>query len=156
MPSSLVPGWAPNIHPLLVHFPIALLTTAVLVDLVGLALRGNRSLRNTATLLCVLGTITALAAYATGRAASQTVRLPGMAHAVLSAHWDWAFRTVCFFGVLSVLRLVFVWPGREGDARARIAVLALAGLVGVGLLYETGDRGGRLVYEHGVGSAAPQ
>jgi len=154
VPGSLVPDWAPNIHPLLVHFPIALLTTAALVDLAGLALRGNRSLRNAATLLCVLGTVTALAAYATGRAASQTVRLPGMAHAVVGAHWDWAFRTVCFFGVLSVLRLVFAWPGRPGPARARVAVLALAGLVGVGLLYETGDRGARLVYEHGVGTSA--
>jgi len=154
VPSSLLPDWAPNIHPLLVHFPIALLTTAVLVDLVGLALGGNRWIRNAATLMCLLGTLTALAAYATGRAASQTVRLPGMAHAVVSAHWDWAFRTVWFFGPLSVLRLVLVWPGRTGPARARVAALALAGLVGVGLLYETGDRGARLVYEHGVGTTA--
>ena len=32
---NLVPDWAPNIHPLLVHFPIALLSTAVAADVVG-------------------------------------------------------------------------------------------------------------------------
>ena len=35
---NLVPAWAPNIHPLLVHFPIALLYAAAAVDLVGWAL----------------------------------------------------------------------------------------------------------------------
>ena len=69
---------------------------------------------------------------------------------VFAACWG----TVGFFGPLSVLRLVLVWPGRTGPARARVAALALAGLVGVGLLYETGDRGARLVYEHGVGTTA--
>ena len=34
-----------------------------------------------------------------------------------------------------------------------LAAFALVGLVGVGLLLETGDRGGRLVFQHGVGTA---
>ena len=29
---SLIPDWAPNIHPLLVHFPLVLLLVAILVD----------------------------------------------------------------------------------------------------------------------------
>ena len=88
-----------------------------------------------------------------GRAASQTVWFPGMAQAVLRQHWDWAWRTVWFFGLVTVVRLVFLRPSRRDSSPAVIAAFALVGLVGIGLLLETGDRGGRLVYQHGVGIA---
>ena len=149
---SAFPNWAPNIHPLLVHFPIALLCAAVAVDLVAWAFGRNQPLRQAATLLYVLGTAGAVAAYVTGRAASQTVWLPGMAHAVLSQHWDWALRTVWFFAIVTGARVIFLRPSRGGPSPAVVAVFALVGLVGLGLLIETGDRGGRLVYQHGVGT----
>jgi uncharacterized membrane protein len=148
----LVPDWAPNIHPLLAHFPIALLTTAAGLDVTGFVLRRNRSLRNAATLLYVLGTGAAVAVYLTGRAASHTTWFPGMAQAVVKEHWDWAFRTVWFFLVATVVRVVLLRPSRREPSSAIIAGLALVGLVGIGLLIETGDRGGRLVYQHGVGT----
>jgi uncharacterized membrane protein len=147
-----LPDWAPNIHPLLVHFPIALLITAACLDVVGWVLHRHRPLRQAATLLYVLGTGAAIAAYFTGRAASQTVWLPGMAQAVVREHWDWAFRTVWFFGIVTGLRLVLLRPSRRDAGSAIIAALALAGLVGIGLLRATSDRGGRLVYQHGVGT----
>jgi len=150
---NLVPDWAPNIHPLLVHFPIALLSGAAVVDVMGWAFRRNRALRRLATLLYVLGTGGAVAAYVTGRAASQTIWLPGMAQAVLRQHWDWAFRTVWFFGTVTVVRLVLLRSSRRDPGHAIVATLALVGLVGTGLLLETGDRGGRLVYQYGVGTA---
>ena len=150
---NLVPDWAPNIHPLLVHFPIALLMTAAGLDIVAWMLRRHRPLRHAATLLYVLGTGAAVAAYVTGRAASQAIWFPGMAQAVVKEHWDWAFRTVSFFAILTGVRLVLLRPSRRDPAAAIVAALALAGLVGIGLLLETGDRGGRLVYQHGVGTA---
>jgi uncharacterized membrane protein len=85
---NLVPNWAPNIHPLLVHFPIALLSTAAGLDVLGWVLRRDTFLRHTATLLYVLGTVAAGAAYLTGRAASQAIWLPGMAEAVVGEHAD--------------------------------------------------------------------
>ena len=148
----LVPDWAPNIHPLLVHFPIALLISAAGLDVVAFALRRNTSLRQAATLLYVLGTGAAVAAYITGRAASQTIWFPGMAQAVVKEHWDWAFRTVWFFSIATVVRLVLLRPSRRDPSPAIVAALALVGLVGIGLLIETGDRGGQLVYQHGVGT----
>ena len=33
---QFVPEWAPNIHPIIIHFPIVLLIIAVLFDLAGL------------------------------------------------------------------------------------------------------------------------
>jgi uncharacterized membrane protein len=149
---NLVPDWAPNIHPFLVHFPIALLSTAAVVDLVGWAFRRNTLLRQFATVLYVLGTGAAAATYFTGRAASQAIWLPGMAQAVLREHWDWALRTLWFFAIVTSVRLWLLRPSRRDPGPAVIAALALAGLVGIGLLLETGERGGRLVYQHGVGT----
>ena len=148
---NLVPGWAPNLHPLVVHFPIALLLTAAGLDVAGWALRCNRSLRFVATALYLLGTLAIVAAYVTGRAAAGTVWLPGMAHAAVKEHWDSAFRAVWFFTILTAVRLVLLWWGRAEPRPALVALLTLVGLLGVVLLAETGDRGGRLVYQHGVG-----
>jgi uncharacterized membrane protein len=150
---NLVPGWAPNPHPLVVHFPIALLLTAAGLDIAGWALRCNRSLRFVATVLYILGTLAIVAAYFTGRAAAGTIYLPGMAHAAVKEHWEWAFRSVWFFTILTVVRLVLLWRARPDPRPALIALLALVGLLGVVLLGETGDRGGRLVFEFAVGVA---
>jgi uncharacterized membrane protein len=76
-----------------------------------------------------------------------------MAQAVLKQHWDWAWRTVWFFVIVTVIRLVLLRPSRRDPTVATVAAFALVGLVGVGLLLETGDRGGRLVFQHGVGTA---
>ena len=149
---NLVPDWAPNIHPLLVHFPLALLIAAAAVDIMSLTFRRNKPLRESATLLYVLGTMAAAATYVTGRAAAQAIWLPGMAEPVLGEHWDWALRTVWFFTIVTVLRLVFLRPSRRDPGPTIVAAFALAGLMGIGLLIETGDRGGRLVYQHGVGT----
>jgi len=138
---------------LVVHFPVALLSAAAVVDLVAWVLRRNVSLRNGATLLYVLGTGGAIAAYLTGRAAAQTIWLPGMAQAVIGEHWNWALRTVWFFALVTAARLVFLRPPGRGRGHAFVAAFVLAGLVGFSLLIETSDRGGRLVYEYGVGTA---
>ena len=59
----LISDWAPNVHPLLVHFPIALLLAAVATDVAGWILRYNRWLRHVATFLYVVGTLTIVATY---------------------------------------------------------------------------------------------
>jgi uncharacterized membrane protein len=82
-----------------------------------------------------------------------TVGLPVMAHGAVKEHCDWAFRSVWFFGILTMVRLVLLWRARADPRPALIAALTLAGLLGCILLGETGDRGGRLVYEYGVGIA---
>jgi uncharacterized membrane protein len=152
---NLIADWAPNIHPLLVHFPIALLLAAVATDVAGWLLLCNKWLRQVATFLYVLGTLTIMATYLTGRAAAQSVWLPGMAQAIVKEHWDWAFRTVWAFGAITVARLVVLWPRSRDPRRVVIAAFALAGVMGVLMLGETGDRGGRLVYQFGVGTARP-
>ena len=148
---TLSPDWAPNIHPLIVHFPIGLLLAAAGLDSAAWLYRCNASLRFVATVLYVTGTISLIAAYFTGRAAAGTVWLPGMAHAAIKVHWDFAFSAVVFFVALTGARLLLLWWQRPAPRRAALGALAVAGLVGLVLIVETADRGAQLVYKHGVG-----
>jgi uncharacterized membrane protein len=148
---NLLPEWAPNVHPLMVHFPIGLLLAAAALDTSAWVLRCNRSLRFVATVLYVVGTVSLIAAYFTGRHAAESVWLPGMAHAAIQSHWDFAFRAVLFFCGMTILRLLLLWWQRPLPNPAALGALAVAGLVGVVLIAETADRGAQLVYKHGVG-----
>lgn len=135
-----------------VHFPIALLFTSVLLDLLAYSLPGRArvTLRSVGAVLGVIGAVAALATYLTGRAAAQTVLIPGMAHALVNAHWQWAFWTVWYFAGLAVLRVAILVTGRAIGPRV-MAALAFMGLIGLGLLFETADRGAELVFRQGVG-----
>ncbi len=149
----LTPEWAPNIHPLIVHFPIALLVVAVLLDVLQWIrpLRGR--LDRAALLLYFLGVIGATAAFWSGRVAADTVRVGVEAQTVLSDHDDRALITLIFFGAFFVVRLVLhlIRLDRKGILRA---VVPLTGIVGIVLLWQTADLGGKLVYQYGVGVAA--
>jgi uncharacterized membrane protein len=152
---TLVPAWAPNLHPIVVHFPIALLVTAAALDVLSWVMGRHRWLRSVATSLFVLGTAGTVVAYLTGQAAEQSVWLPGMAHAVVGAHGTWARRTVWFFAAMTLCRLIALRLSRHEPGPVLVATLVLAGMVGVGLLYETGDRGAQLVFQYGVGTLNP-
>jgi len=146
----LVPEWAPNPHPIIVHFPIALLVTAVVADLIGLTLRRPSSLTPGASALYMLGVVSLVAAYFTGRDAVGTVFTPGMAHGVVGEHWTWASWTTLYFGGLTVGRLA----AHRRLCREHLAswtLFVVAGMGGLLLLTETAERGARLVYEFGVG-----
>ena len=153
---SLVPSWAPNLHPLIVHFPIVLLITAVTIDLIDALFERPTWLGTASTSLYTVGTGEALAAYYTGVQAASTVFVPGMAHPIVADHRSWATFTAWYFGVAVVIRLA----ARRADiprARSHRVLLLVGGLVGILLLQQTAERGARLVYEQGVGViAAPQ
>ena len=154
---SLTPDWAPNIHPLIVHFPIAFLVMAALADLAGVILKGRKSVRDFATLLYAAGAVCAVMAYMTGRNAGDTVLLPAMATALVDEHSDWAFRTTWFFAFFASIRLALSFIV-QASSHAVTGAAFVAGLAGLYMLFETAERGGRLVFEHGVGvqvAAAP-
>ena len=147
-------SWAPNPHALIVHLPIGLLVTAVVADLVAIARRDPSTVVRLSTGLYIVGTVTLAAAFLTGRSAAPEVFTPGMAQAIVSSHWDWALWCLWYFGLLTASRMALglaAGPAR----RASTLALAVAGLTGLALLTNTADLGARLVYQHGVGVAAP-
>jgi len=151
---NLLPDWAPNIHPLVVHFPIAWWIAAVMVDLIALMLPRAAWADTTAAALYPAGAVSAALAYFTGRQAAATVWTPGMAHPIVEQHWNWALVTTIGFALIALARLALTLthPQRPRWIRTALAVAALAALVS---LFQTGEHGARLVFEHGVGVATP-
>jgi uncharacterized membrane protein len=145
-----LPAWAPNLHPAIVHFPIAWLIAAVVVDVISLMLRRTAWSATTATALYAGGAISAVVTYLSGRRAASAVLIPGMAQPIMVDHWNWATATTIYFGVLAAIRLAAIVRRRGVPVwlRATSAALGLGGLL---LLFHTGEQGARLVYEHGVG-----
>lgn len=149
MTLSLIPSWAPNLHPLVVHFPIALLLAAVAADLVDVLVGRPAWLGSAATSLYVAGASAAVVATLTGLQAADTVLMPGMAHPVVQDHRVWALATTGYFSLLAVLRLAVRGAARR--RRGALALLLATGMVGAVILQQTAERGARLVYEYGVG-----
>ena len=145
----------PSLHVMVIHFPIALICLAPLFDLGCLILRDQVWLDRAATLLYVLGTLGAGAAYLAGeRAAKALSDLSPAAESALADHESSAMITLIALAIVSLFRLWVSWLSRA-DSRISIGVFRLAAiplaLAGLALLAITADRGGSLVYGHGLG-----
>ncbi len=136
-------------HPMIVHFPLALVTTATLCLVAARLLRDERAavaLAIVGTWNLSLGAAAALFAIGTGLAAVVSLDVGAAAHQAISLHLQWAI-----FSTLGVV-VSAVWRG-AGTARdsrpswAFLAVLLAATLA----MIETGYRGGENTYRHGIG-----
>jgi uncharacterized membrane protein len=136
---------APNLHPMLVHFPVALLPVALL--LFALAWwRKNEGLF-TATRACVyLGALGALAAAFTGWNAAGSIPHNDTIHRMMETHKYAAFTVLAG----TVLAAVWCWwkPISEKTPGIVLGVLLIAINL---LLVSVGDLGARMVYQQGAG-----
>lgn len=145
----------PSLHVMVVHFPIALICLAPLFDLGCLIFRDRVWLDRVATLLYVMGTVGAGAAYLAGeRAAKALVEISPAAESALADHESSALITLIALAIVSSVRIWVSWLSRN-DRRIRLGLFRLVAipvaLAGLALLAITADRGGTLVYGHGLG-----
>jgi uncharacterized membrane protein len=156
-----VPGASlPNLHPALVHFPIALWLAAIIFDLACLLLRRYRWIDHAAAALYTLGAAGAAAAYLAGEQAEDSLHdVPAALETLIQEHADLGWWTLVIFFVVASARLGVAALNRR-DEHQRLAglrwVVLLGALGGGWVLIETADHGGALVYGHGlaVSSAA--
>jgi len=146
---SVIPEWAPNLHPMVIHFPIVLLITAAAIELADVVFVRPAWL-DTATFLYAAGAVATIAAYITGVQAGSIVFVPGMAHPIVDDHRSWALFTAWYVGIVVTARVGARFAGLP-RTRSHRALLLTTGLIGVVLLQQTAERGARLVYEYGVG-----
>ena len=140
-----LPGW----HPMVVHFPLALVVSATLFLLAARLLRDERHAATLATVgtwnLCV-GAVAALFALGTGLAAVVDLHVGAAARQAISMHLRWAIFTTL------ALVLLAVWRGAGSAQDSRPSPFFLVVLIAATVaLMVTGYRGGQNVYRYGIG-----
>ncbi|MSO45213.1 MAG: hypothetical protein EXQ59_00375 [Acidobacteria bacterium] len=139
-----------SLHPQIVHFAVALLIVGVLFRALSLVGRPSFFGPAAATLL-FLGTVAAAAATYSGDLAHGPVEaMPGLRQAV-SEHEAWGGRSRNVFFIVMLLELVGLALSGSKKARPVLIASTFVGLVGVFCLYEAGEHGGAIVYDHAGG-----
>ena len=144
------------IHPMLVHFPIVLLITAVAMDIIVLLIKKDLATRECLPLIALsallLGTLSAGIAAIFGDIALDKAISLGFTSGPLETHETMALITTAVFSSYCLLRLLTVW--RRYPLQGSIGWLStLPGMLGVVLLIITAYYGGELVYHFGVNVA---
>ena len=152
-----LPPWD-GIHPLIVHFPIALLLVSPLFVLLGFLPKVGRGFALAGLVLMVLGTIGAYVAVESGEAGAELVtRTPEVAP-VLQQHRELADTVRVLFTVLTAVWAVLLFgPALLKNKKlpaaaptvAKIAFLVAYLLCAI-VLANVGHLGGRLVHQYGA------
>jgi uncharacterized membrane protein len=134
-----------NLHPLIVHFPIAFLVGYLAMDLFGL-LSGRASARELGTRLLYLGSFSALIALASGLYAAYTVPHDGHSHELMVWHQRAGYLIAGVSGALSLIH----WRSRLPQEGMLLSFQQLLNIVLLLGLLAGGDLGATLVYGRGV------
>lgn len=151
MLDRLFPGAAhlQNIHPLVVHFPIAFVFGAALFYYFA-ALIDNQALTWAALWMLALGAIGAVVSAATGLYANEGVMVaPSVRDALLNHHKHMMIAVTILTAILTAWALA----ARPMPRRGRWAFLAALAVICL-LMARGADYGGRMVYDYNAGGDA--
>jgi len=132
-----------HLHPMIVHFPVALFIMALVFELVSLILK-NESTHKAAILMYVTAALMTPLVLRTGIWEAEKI---GLSHPILDQHRNFALWTMW----ISLMSLPILWfLKREMSKYFRIIFLIF--LISTATFVSlTGDKGGRMVFEYGVG-----
>lgn len=131
-----------HFHPMLVHFPIALIVFGFMFYFASLIFKKEESLAKTAAYLLFVGTLTAITALLSG--ILFTSELSGAAGEAQETHEMFAWITVVILSLTSLLR-IFVINKNKSNSALKWVEFVLYGLAAVSVSI-TGFYGGSLVY----------
>jgi uncharacterized membrane protein len=152
-----IPTWD-GLHPLIIHFPIALLLVAPVFILLGIMFRRNGiHFSMAAFILMILGTVSVYVALETGEAAGELADRTPQIMQVLQHHEELAGTTRSIFTSLTIFfAAIVLGPRLLKRSLGRVPALALHSgflllyMAGAAVLVNTAHNGGRLVHELGV------
>ena len=137
-----------NLHPVFVHFPIALLSVAALLEIAGRLLKKDK-LRDAAFWCLSIGVVFAAVAVFSGLRAEDSVAHVEASHELMETHERFGIISLALFALLWLWRRMRSASWSEGESWG----YAIAGLVATGVLLFGANQGGKLVYDYGVGTA---
>ena len=139
----------PNIHPLIVHFPISLFTVFLFTEFINFFINNER-LESAASYVLYLGTLAAVATVLAGFRAASTVTHTDAVHTIMESHEAFGVTVLVMGVVLSIWRLM---RGKKFSPIERIIHLIAAFAIVI-VLSLGADLGGLMVYKYGVGVKA--
>ena len=138
-----------NVHPLVIHFPIAFLMGAALLYVAAWLLKSDR-FAHSAFVVLVLGALSLAVAVATGLYAEQGVMLAlSVREHLLREHKTSMLTTLAMCTMLTVWAML----ARPFPKKGRLLFLFLL-LVMIGVMTVGADFGGRMVYDYNAGGTA--
>ena len=156
------PGWD-GLHPLVIHFPVALLLIApVFLLLSAIVARHAAGFSLSALILLAIGTAAAYVAVETGEAAAELADRTEAITAGIMRHEALADQTVAIFTAITVAYAILLGlsllvkklAGRR--VQVAIAMVAFVAVMGGALqLAATAHQGGMLVHKLGVHAMLP-
>ena len=136
-----------HLHPMMVHFPIAIIMTGFLADLLSLFLTQEKCLSKMGFYLEIIGMLAAIAAFGTGH--FFTSSMEGEAGLLKEKHELFATLTLVTIILATFFRILLVYLKKEdGQLKYLALCLFLLATIFVGM---TGFLGGNLVYGYMVG-----
>lgn len=133
-----------HFHPMLVHFPIALVVFGFLADVISIYFKKEACLSKLGYYLLIIGTLTAFTAWATG--VLFTAEMSGSAGEIKETHEMFAWITLGILIVTSIIRIVYNAKYPE-NINLKWVAFVLYGLAAISVSI-TGFYGGTLVYNY--------
>ncbi len=137
-----------HIHPMIVHFPIALLFVGFLFEFLGLVTKKD-SFSTTAFYLLILGTISVIAAYFSGEFAGEGIAEAGALKTAIEIHEEAALLSLWLMVSTAILRIAYVLLKKQ-NMYLKWAAFTLF-LLGTISIVRTCYYGRELVYKHAAG-----
>ncbi|WP_321425898.1 DUF2231 domain-containing protein [uncultured Bacteroides sp.] len=133
-----------HLHPMLVHFPIALVMFGFIIELASLIIKKELCLPKLSLYLLVTGTLATVVTWLSGELF--TSEMSGAAGSVKESHELFAFITMCLLIVTSVIRLMLA-SGKKENSTLKWISFILYGIAAITVSI-TGFFGGTLVYNY--------
>ena len=138
-----------NLHPLVIHFPIAFLMGAALLYVAAWPLK-SEGFAHSAFVVLVMGALSLMVAVATGLYAEQGVMLSlSVRDHLLQPHKNAMLATLGMCAMLTAWAIL----ARPFPKKGRLLFLFLL-LVIIGVMTVGADFGGRMVYDYNAGGSA--
>jgi uncharacterized membrane protein len=144
--SALYKLFPPTIHPMVIHFTIAIIYLACLVGFVGLFYRNREFYQKAFYGLLFLGILATLAAGVAGNISESYAHVTRTVAPMLESH----ARDGEITGVLIVIAFVIQFFSQRNKKQVSAIAFAFCLLATI-MVSITGNIGGSMVYDHGLG-----